>query len=152
MRCPTCDETMDAWGEAGQVYACRRCGTVRDSEGVQVPKIVSRVIEKELEYGRCGGGGKIVNSENGMPATRVHDIVMRLRNYDECHDGDVDEAADMLEFFFGQMQMHSPKMNGQQSYRFRGSGWPMTHCVGPNAEDAVRSAIQEIKRSRSESA
>lgn len=45
MRCPTCDETMDAWGEAGQVYACRQCGTVRDSEGVQVPKLVSRVIE-----------------------------------------------------------------------------------------------------------
>ena len=61
------------------------------------------------------------------------------------------EAADMLEFFFGQMQMHSPKMDGQHSYRFKG-GWPMTHCVGPNAEDAVRAAIQEIQRSRSESA
>lgn len=62
------------------------------------------------------------------------------------------EAADMLEFFFGQMQMHSPKMDGQHSYRLRGSGWPMTHCVGPSAEDAVKSAIREIKRSRSESA
>jgi hypothetical protein len=62
------------------------------------------------------------------------------------------EAADMLEFFFGQMQMHSPKMDGQHSYRFRGSGWPMTHCVGPNAEDAVKAALQEIQRSRSESA
>jgi hypothetical protein len=62
------------------------------------------------------------------------------------------EAADMLEFFFGQMQMHSPKMDGQHSYRLRGGGWPMTHCVGPSAEDAVKSAIREIKRSRSESA
>ncbi len=60
-------------------------------------------------------------------------------------------AADMLEFFFGQMQMHSPQMNGQHSYRFRG-GWPMTHCIGPSAEDAVKAAIEEIKRSRSESA
>ncbi len=93
-----------------------------------------------------------MTSKNGLPATRVHDIVTRLRNYDECHDGDVDDAADMLEFFFGQMQMHSPKMNGQHSYRFCGSGWPMTHCVGLNAEDAVRAAIKEIKRSRSESA
>jgi hypothetical protein len=50
------------------------------------------------------------------------------------------------------MQMHSPKMDGQHSYRFRGGGWPMTHCVGPNAEDAVKSALQEIQRSRRESA
>lgn len=81
----------------------------------------------------------------------LHGIVMRLRNYDACHDGDVDEAADMLEFFFGQMQMHSPDMGGQHSYRFRSGGWPMTHCKGPNAEDAVKAALQEIRRSRSES-
>lgn len=98
-----------------------------------------------------------MNTENGSSAARVEpvvmrDIVSRLRNYDECHDGDVDEAADMLEFFFGQMQMHSLKMDGQHGYRFRGSGWPMSHCVGPSAEDAVRAAIVEIKRSRSESA
>lgn len=45
-------------------------------------------------------------------------IAERLRDYDMCHEMDVDDAADMLEFFFGQMQMHSPKMNGQHSYRF----------------------------------
>ena len=61
------------------------------------------------------------------------------------------DAADMLDFFFGQMQMHSPKMDGQHRYRFR-DGWPMTHCVGPNAEDAVRAAVEEFKRARSESA
>jgi hypothetical protein len=72
-------------------------------------------------------------------------IVERLRNYTECHDGDVDEAADMLEFFFGQMQMHSPKMNGLHRWGFR-SGWPMTHCIGPNAEDAVKAAIREVKQ------
>ncbi len=82
-----------------------------------------------------------------MPKTGVHDIVSRLRNYDGCHDGDIDEAADMLEFFFDQMQAHSLKMNGQHGYRFRSGGWPMTHCVGPNAEEAVRAAIRETKRS-----
>lgn len=112
-------------------------------------KSVVRSVERQSSRG-CGE--KIMSSGNGMPATRVHDIVTRLRNYDECHDGDVDEAADMLEFFFGQMQMHSAKMDGQHSYRFRSGGWPMTHCVGPNAEDAVKSAIREIQRSRSESA
>jgi len=89
-----------------------------------------------------------MNKSNDADAAPLHGIVMRLRNYDECHDGDVDEAADMLEFFFGQMQMHSPDMGGQHSYRFRSGGWPMTHCKGPNAEDAVRSAILEIKRER----
>lgn len=70
-------------------------------------------------------------------------IVTRLRNMglEPCN-----EAADMLQFFFGQMQMHNPDMGGNHSYRFRSSGWPMTHCKGPNAESAVRSAIQEIKR------
>ena len=93
----------------------------------------------------------------------VQSVVVRLRTFNEgivaFRAKDIDraitlmqEAADMLEFFFGQMQMHSPKMDGQHSYRLRGSGWPMTHCVGPNAEDAVKSAIREIQRSRSESA
>lgn len=93
-----------------------------------------------------------MSSEKTPNAAPVHGIVMRLRDYDNCHDGDVDEAADMLEFFFGQMQMHSPDMGGNHSYRFRSGGWPMTHCKGSNAEDAVKSAIQEIKRERDQSA
>ena len=83
-----------------------------------------------------------MSTEDARSNAPVADIVMRLRDY----DGDVDEAADMLEFFFGQMQMHSPNMDGNHSYRFRSSGWPMTHCKGPNAEAAVKAAIQEIKR------
>lgn len=59
-------------------------------------------------------------------------------------------AANMLKFFFGQLQMHSPQMDGQHSYRFKSGGWPMTHCKGPNAESAVRAAIKEIQRSREE--
>jgi hypothetical protein len=60
------------------------------------------------------------------------------------------ECAKMLRFFFGQMQMHSPKMDGQHSYTFR-SGWPMTHCKGPNAEQAVQAAMAEVARSKDES-
>ena len=74
-------------------------------------------------------------------------MAVLLRHYREEN-----EAADMLEFFFGQMQMHSPGMGGNHSYRFRSGGWPMTHCKGPSAEDAVRSAIREIKRERDQSA
>jgi hypothetical protein len=93
-----------------------------------------------------------MTTEKTPPSTSVDSIVVRLRNYAECHDGDVDEAADMLEFFLNQMQAHDVKMDGQHRYRFVSGGWPMTHCVGPNAEDAVKSAIREIQRSRSESA
>ena len=74
-------------------------------------------------------------------------IVERLRDYDECHDGDIDEAADMLEFFFNQMQMMSPKMNGQHSYRLM-NGWPITYAVGDSKEDAIRQAIAEVNRSK----
>jgi hypothetical protein len=86
-------------------------------------------------------------------------LVEALRSYSRADEDGVevntqtcDEAADMLEFFFSQMQMNSPQMNGQHSYRFRSGGWPMTHCKGPNAEDAVKAAIQEIKRERKSSA
>lgn len=75
-------------------------------------------------------------------------IVDRLRASREQIGSLADEAADMLEFFFQQLQMHSPKMDGQHSYRFRSSGWPMTHCIGPSAEEAVQSAIAEIKAVR----
>ena len=80
---------------------------------------------------------------NGWELARVHYLTPSERL--------MLEAADMLEFFFDQMQMHSPDMGGNHSYRFRSSGWPMTHCKGPNAEQAVRAAIEEIQRSRSES-
>ena len=88
-------------------------------------------------------------TENTAASAPVDAFVMRLRKMDlpMC-----DEAADMLEFFFEQMQMHSPDMGGNHSYRFRSGGWPMTHCKGPTAEQAVISAIKEIQRSRSESA
>lgn len=72
-------------------------------------------------------------------------LIERLRDYDTCHDGDVDEAADMLEFLLGQFQASSLMANNQHYYRFR-TGWPWTHATGPNIETAVRNAMAEQKR------
>lgn len=80
----------------------------------------------------------------------MSDLIERLRRYSDQLGGITGEAADMLDFFFERMQMCSPKMNGQHSYVFRSSGWPMTHCKGPNAEEAVRAAMAEVRRSQDE--
>lgn len=62
---------------------------------------------------------------------------------------EIERLRGMLEFCLGQLRMHSPKMNGQHSYRFCG-GWPMTHAIGPTPEDAIRAAMAEVTRSRQE--
>ena len=74
--------------------------------------------------------------------------------YLDCRD-ELDKQAERLkaleglvEFFYGQMYMTSPKMNGQHTYRFRSGGWPMTHCVGPTAEAAVEAVMKEIEREK----
>ena len=54
------------------------------------------------------------------------------------------EAADMLEFLFDEMQPWSPKMDGNHRWSFR-SGWPWTHCVGRNPEEAIKAAIREVR-------
>jgi hypothetical protein len=54
------------------------------------------------------------------------------------------EAADMLDFLFGEMQIHSAKMDGRYLYRFR-TGWPMNHLIGTRPEDAVRAAMREVQ-------
>ena len=75
-------------------------------------------------------------------------LVERLRNYDECHDGDIDLAADMLEFFFGQMQVASAKMDGNHYWRLS-NGWPMgSSCRGSTKEEAIRFAIQCVKEEK----
>jgi len=53
----------------------------------------------------------------------------------------------IVEFFYDQLQMHSPKMDGKSTWRFR-HGWPMTHCIGPTREKAVEAAMGEIDRNR----
>lgn len=70
-------------------------------------------------------------------------IVDRLRRYDLCHDGDIDEAADMLAFIFDLMQDHSPKIDGTCYWRFSG-GWPMSHASGRTPEEAIRAAMDEV--------
>lgn len=76
-------------------------------------------------------------------------LIDRMRDFDNCNSLDTDAAADLLEFFFGQMQATSPTMDGNSHYRFR-SGWPMSFCVGHTALDAARNAVAELKRERSE--
>jgi hypothetical protein len=45
--------------------------------------------------------------------------------------------TEILEFLLNQFQMHSPKMNGEHSWRFMSGGWPMIHAKGRSARDAV---------------
>ena len=53
--------------------------------------------------------------------------------------------TEILEFLLNQFQMHSPKMNGQHSWRFM-YGYPMTKAVGPSARDAVIACMKEVKK------
>lgn len=74
-------------------------------------------------------------------------IIDRLRNYDTCNDSDVDLAADMLEFFFRQMQCHSLHMDGTSGYRLRG-GWPLSSVRALTEEEAVMQCMKMIKEDR----
>lgn len=78
------------------------------------------------------------------------EIITRLRDYDSCHDGDVDLAADMLEFFFGQMQSHSLHMDGTAGYRFRG-GWPLSYVRATTREEAVLECLRLIEEAKKDS-
>lgn len=53
--------------------------------------------------------------------------------------------TEILEFLLNQFQMHSPKMNGQHSWRFM-YGYPMTKAVGSSARDAVIACMKEVKK------
>ena len=113
----------------------------------------TRIVFIKSIYGEADDerGGRTMNSKPNGDHEALHDRAPALERENIALKQSLIAANEMLEFFFGQMQMHSPKMNGQHSYRFRG-GWPMTHCVGPNAEAAVKAAIQEIKREREQHA
>lgn len=76
-------------------------------------------------------------------------LVERLRDYDNCHDGDVDDAADMLEFLLEQFQCSSLMADNQHYWRHK-TGWPWTHATGPNIETAVLNAMAEVERSKAE--
>lgn len=56
------------------------------------------------------------------------------------------DDAEMLAFLLSMFQLRSPQMDGQHVWYFQSSAWPMTHCKGPSAREAVRTAMAEAKR------
>ena len=50
--------------------------------------------------------------------------------------------TEILEFLLNQFQMHSPKMNGQHSWRFM-NDYIMGKAVGRSAKDAVIACMRE---------
>jgi hypothetical protein len=53
--------------------------------------------------------------------------------------------TEILEFLLNQFQMHSPKMNGQHSWRFM-NDYRMKFAVGSSARDAVIACMKEVKK------
>ena len=80
-----------------------------------------------------------------------YDIVNRLMDYDNCHDDDVDEAADLLEFLLSRFQAHSLHMDGNHAWRFV-TGWPWNYATGPTIEAALKAALVEYERGMAEMA
>lgn len=48
VRCRQCQTAMHAWGERGDVWVCRNCGTCKDSDGWQVPKVTEYLARPEV--------------------------------------------------------------------------------------------------------
>ena len=53
--------------------------------------------------------------------------------------------TEILEFLLNKFQMHSPKMNGQHSWRFM-NDYCMKYAVGRSAKDAVINCMKELKK------
>ena len=53
--------------------------------------------------------------------------------------------TEILEFLLEKFQMHSPKMNGQHSWRFM-NDYCMKYAVGRSAKDAVINCMKELKK------
>lgn len=53
--------------------------------------------------------------------------------------------TEILEFLLNQFQMHSPKMNGQHSWRFM-NDYTMGKAVGRSAKDAVINCMRELNK------
>lgn len=101
-----------------------------------------RLSESREHKGPGHGGCFAANDQPGCPCcdadAELNGMVFELI-----------ERLEMLEFLLGNFQMHSPKMNSEHSWRFRG-GWPMTHAIGPDPETAIRRAMAEVEREKSE--
>ena len=52
--------------------------------------------------------------------------------------------TEILEFLLNQFQMHSPKMNGQHSWRFM-NDYCMGKAVGRSAKDAVIACMKKLE-------
>ncbi len=72
----------------------------------------------------------------------------------------VEDAPDALtirrltaenEYLKSHLQMHSPNMGGQHSWRFR-AGWPITSARGATPDDAVVHAMQLVAQSKADAA
>lgn len=100
-------------------------------------------LKKKYTSGPFGGG---TPSESTMNS--IHDFYEVINTISDLQDS-IKEKDKMLEFFFDQMKVWSPTMIGENAYTFK-CGWPMTHCVGPTREDAVKNAMKEVERSKNE--
>lgn len=100
-------------------------------------------LKKKYTSGPFGGGSL---SESTMNSIR--DFYEVINTISDLQDS-IKEKDKMLEFFFDQMKVWSPSMIGKNAYTFK-CGWPMTHCVGPTREDAVKNAMKEVEISKNE--
>lgn len=71
----------------------------------------------------------------------IREIASRMPHKDQAT---LQNAALTLEFFFCQLQEHSPRMDGTHSYRLM-NHWPATHCNGRTAEEAVTAAVRAMQ-------
>jgi hypothetical protein len=100
-------------------------------------------LKKKYTTGPFGGGSPSESTMNSIGDFK--EVINTINDLQES----IKEKDKMLEFFFDQMKLWSPSMNGQHTYTFT-HGWPMTHCVGPTREDAVKNAMKEVDRSKKE--
>lgn len=138
---------MSAMPDQSIVMRLRESSSGRDVWRVQDKD--DRAYCIEFESWQQGEAFTWWNDHKDRPFHDNHELV-RVRVYTQA-DRLMQEAANMLEFFIGQLQLTDCKMDSNHGWRFR-HGWPMTHCVGATPEDAAKAAIREIERSRSESA
>ena len=84
------------------------------------------------------GGEQAQESEKTMSI--VEDLRKNPSNYFEL------AAASMIEFLLSRMVQKHTHLGSY--WEFENSGFPMDHCVGETAEEAVWNAIEQRKLSR----
>jgi len=92
---------------------------------------------------RCGTEGP--HEDDQYQTGRICDMTTYLRVIEKQRQ-EIERLQAELAFLHSQFQLHSPKMDGQHSWRFRNSGWPMTHAKGPTVEAAIQAAMAEVAR------